>query len=323
MFKTITNKKDYIKQCDVENLPISYENKMEVELFGNKVLLENNPWLWHLHLKATDTCNAGCSFCVEKNAVKKECPELFLRNTDNMLYEMEKAGCLYSVSVTGGEPLMFQEFEQLCYILKSHNINFLTINTNGKRLSEKLKFIDGLYDFVDISRHSVSDIENNFIFRAKIPTIEELKEIKRRMKKTKIRIQCVMDKVNTIENVLEFINVFSFADDISFRKLMKLPKEYGVDYKSKNEEYQKLLEYAYQNWELKEQAIQDYYVYEIWNNGFTDITLSYSNMKMLRSVEKTEPKEIFREFIIHPDGTISGSWKKDCKVIKKDGVRFE
>lgn len=317
MFKTITNKKEYIKQCDVENLPISYNNKMEVELFGNKILLENNPWLWHLHLKTTDTCNANCNFCVEKNAVKKEYSELFLRNTDNMLYEMEQAGCLYSVSVTGGEPLVFQKFEQLCYILKSHDISFLTINTNGKKLLEKLEFIDGLFDFVDISRHSVSDIENNSIFQSKMPSMKELKQIKNRMKKTKIRIQCVMDKVDTIENVLEFINAFSFADDISFRKLMKLPKEYGVDYKAKDEEYQKLLDYAYQNWGLKEQTIQDYYVYEIWNNGFTDITLSYSNMKMLRDVEKTEPKEVFREFIIHPDGTISGSWKKDCKIIRE------
>lgn len=322
MFKTITNKNEYIKQCDVQDLPISYENKMEVELFGNKILLEKNPWLWHLHLKTTDACNASCNFCVEKNAAKKECPEIFLRNTSNMLCEMKRAGCLHSVSVTGGEPLMFRQFEQLCGVLKSHNINFLTINTNGNKLPEKLEFIDGLFDFIDISRHSVSDIENNSIFRTRTNSIEELKQIKRRMKHTKMRIQCVMDKVNTIENVLEFIEAFSFADDISFRKLMKLSKEYGVDYESKDEEYKKLLDYAYKNWELKEQAIQDYYVYEIWNNGFTDITLSYSNMKMLRKVEKTEPKEIFREFIIHPDGTISGSWKKDCKVIKEGGYPF-
>ena len=34
-------------------------------------------------------------------------------------------------------------------------------------------------------------------------------------------------------------------------------------------------------------------------------------------IEKTEDNSVCREFIIHPDGTISGSWNKNMKVIKK------
>lgn len=65
MFVQIKDIKDYIHKCNVEKLPITYDDKMEVNLFGNKILVERNEWLWHLHLKVTDVCNAKCFFCVE------------------------------------------------------------------------------------------------------------------------------------------------------------------------------------------------------------------------------------------------------------------
>lgn len=37
---------------------------------------------------------------------------------------------------------------------------------------------------------------------------------------------------------------------------------------------------------------------------------------VLSEVEKTEDDHVCREFIIHPNGTISGSWNKNMKVIK-------
>ena len=40
-------------------------------------------------------------------------------------------------------------------------------------------------------------------------------------------------------------------------------------------------------------------------------------MKMLSEIEKDENDLVCREFIIHPNGTISGSWNKNMKVIKR------
>ena len=318
MFKTITDKKDYIKSIGVENLKINYDNKKEVNLFGNKILVEKNEWLWHLHLKLTNRCNAKCYFCVEQNSKCEENADLYLKHVDMMLSEMEKEGILFSVSVTGGEPLLFSKFDELCDILRKHDIKFLTMNTNGKYLKSKLHIIDGLFDFIDISRHDINDLENSNIFNCKdMPTIEDLKEIKSKLTKTKMRIQCVMCNMKTINDVIEFINIFSFADDLSFRKLMKLSDKHGVSYNEHEELYYSMLKYAYDNFDLKEQTIQDYYVYEIWNNGKTDITFSYSNMKMLYEVESKENKSVCREFIIHPNGIISGSWDFTNKVILK------
>lgn len=315
MFTTITNKANYIKSADVERLPISYEDKIERELFGHKVLLENNPWMWHLHLKVTDACNASCAFCVEQNSVCHENAKKFVDSVDKMLTEMERENILFSVSVTGGEPLLFKQFEQLCDVLSKHNIQFLTMNTNGKYLSRHLDIIDGLFDFVNISRHSIDDKRNDQIFCDKMPTIAELKELKSQLKKTKMRIQCVMCDMKDAAGMMDFIKAFSFADDLSFRKLMKLSEKHGVTYDDKEELYQSALQFAYDNFEFVEQTIQDYYIYEIWKYNGTPILFSYSNMKMLYDVEEKEPESICREFIIHPNGVVSGSWDYNSKVL--------
>ena len=98
---------------------------------------------------------------------------------------------------------------------------------------------------------------------------------------------------------------------------MKLPDKYGVNYESNDSLYMEMLNYAYNHFEFVEQTIQDYYVYEIWNYNGINITFSYSNMDMLSKVEQNEPDNVCREFIIHPNGVISGSWDFNNKVICK------
>lgn len=212
---------------------------------------------------------------------------------------------------------MFNKFPELVEILKSYPIEFLTMNTNGLLVPKYLEQIDGVFDFINISRHAISDTDNDKIFQRKMLTVSELEEVKKSLNNTKLRIQCVMSNVRTIEDMNNFLDTFSFADDISFRRLMTLPDEYGVTYDRHEDNYDEILKYAYNNFEFREQTIQDYYVYEIWNNGQTDITFSYSNMDMLRKEENKESENIFREFIIHPDGMVAGSWKKDHKILYK------
>lgn len=317
MYKTIKNKEEYIHAVNVSKFPINNDGKKEVRLFGRDVLLEDNEWAWHLHLKLTDACNGKCFFCVEQNSKCKQNADLYIEHVEKMLSEMEREKVLFSVSVTGGEPLLFPKFAELCEVLRRHDIKFLTMNTNGTFLEQNLELIDGLFDFVDISRHYIDEEQNQKVFQTKVPTIEELKRIKSKMHHTKIRLQCVLCENQSYDYVMEYIKVFDFADDISFRKLMTLDRTYGVEYNMKDDIYFKILEYVFQNFELKEQGIQDYYVYEIWNINGKDVVFRYSNMEMLLQVEKQENENIYREFIIHPDGVVSGSWKKDKKILLK------
>lgn len=315
MFKYIDNRKEYLENVNVEDNIISYDGKMKKTIFGHDVLLEKDPWLWHLHLKTTDACNAKCKFCVEQNQKCEENAKKYLESVELMLSEMEAQGILYSVSVTGGEPLLFKKFGELCNVLKKHDIKFLTMNTNARFLSSRISDIDRTFDFVDISRHSVSDERNNEIFGCEMPAISDLKDIKSSLKKTKVRMQCVIADINGPEDMMKFIDAFRFADDISFRNLMKLSDQHGVKYQSKDDIYKEMLEYAFRNFDFVEQTIQDYYVYETWKHNGLPITFRYSNMSMLYKVEKDEDERVCREFIIHPDGVVSGSWDKNRKIL--------
>ena len=126
------------------------------------------------------------------------------------------------------------------------------------------------------------------------------------------RVWSLYDKT---KDIYDFMNTYNFANDFSFRRLMQVNDEFGLDYVVNNDEYFNILNHAFTNWNFKEQTIQDYYVYEIYNYNGKDVTFSYSDMKMVREIEKTEDDKVFREFICHPTGTISGSWKKDCKIL--------
>lgn len=316
MVKTITNISERIKGCDVSKLPIEYTDVKRSILFGKEVYTYDNPWLWHLHIKCTDLCNAKCEFCVEQNACKNENPDALLQSVDDMLVEMNNQGILYSVSVTGGEPTIYSKFDELLNILLKHrsDIHMLTINTNGYGIEKHLDKMDNVFDFIDLSRHSTEN--NDKIFKTRVISDDTIRDIKRRLQKCKLRIQCVGTEVKTIDQLIKFIEHYDFADDISYRRLMQLPDEYGTDYSLDKDSYEDILRYAVNNWEFCEQTIQDYYVYEIFKYDKIPVTFSYSDMSLLREVEKNEDMDIYREFIIHPDGCISGSWKKDCKIIK-------
>ena len=103
---------------------------------------------------------------------------------------------------------------------------------------------------------------------------------------------------------------------------MKLSEKHGVAYDDKEELYRSALQFAYDNFEFVEQTVQDYYIYEIWRYNKTQILFSYSNMKMLYEVEENEPDSVCREFIIHPNGIVSGSWDYTNKVLLDEERRL-
>lgn len=317
MIKRNITRDEYIHKSDVENYSVYDEGypKIHRTLFGQEVVLYDYDWMWHLHLKVTDSCNANCRFCVEQaHRHDKQNSERLLYNTNQMLKQMKEEQILHSVSVTGGEPTAYKDLDLLLDILERYDIPFLTMNTNAIKLDKYAERMNSLFQAIDISRHGFTDEENDNIFRTHVPTFEDLKRIKKKMPDTQMRIQAVLTNIKSVDDMNRFIDTYSFADDISFRRLMILSGEYGVNYSINDDIYNELLEYAFSNWEFKEQTIQDYYTYEIYNNGKTDVTFSYSNMKLLREYEKNE-RNFYREFIIHPDGCVTGSWQKDNRIL--------
>lgn len=315
MFKIITDIKEYVTDIDVTEYEFDPSNyDLHKNIFGKKVGLINDEWSWHVHLKVTDICQAKCEFCIEEGCIGKEDAKKYIERVDGVLSEMSKSGILNTVSITGGEPLLFSEFFNLVDIIKKHDVKFLTMNTNAEYLVCNIDFVDRNFDSVNISRHHINDVENRNIFKSNVPSVNELKNIKRLLTNCKMRLQCIITESMSFNDLIKFTSEFSFVDDFSFRKLMVSSKN---DYSTKlsDSSYKGILDRVASEGKLIEQIVRDYYVYEIWKINNTTITFSYADMDLLLSSEKNEGLEVCREFILHPDGTFGGSWDKKNKNI--------
>ena len=303
MIKTITDIAEYQFEPQLESNEASYNTP--IILFGQEWRLMDDYWMKHLHIKITDRCDAHCPFCIEKNSHIKENRILLLHRLEQLLAEMKEQGHLTTVSITGGEPSLCDYAGDVVDTVKKYGA-FLNINTNFHHLI-KSKYDP---DWLNISRHTIGYDNCTGIDKL---NYERLRDYKAEHPATKIRLQCVLHPqgFKSVGEIKTYIDHYaSIVDDISFRGLITT-----TDSSPEHHLIQSLKHYLYINAVLVEQVLKDYYVYETWNYFSLPITISHSNMKLLRKLEQTENDKILREIIIHPDGLISGSWYRDKKVI--------
>lgn len=294
----------YIIDAEIGKHSVPQPVRKEVNLFGNIYQVYDHEWRNHLHIICTYQCNAKCEFCVEKNSKCNEKLDILLDSVKDTLKEMDNAGILHTVSITGGEPMIFPKIIELTKLIKQYDV-FLTINTNGSFLSKHAEDLDGIVDFINISRHYVDDNKNLGVFKNKhIPSLFDIYKLKGKFKNTSVRIQAVVNEDTSLKEYLE-IPKRGYVDDLSFRQLMLDGSKESLE---NRELYRNLVKQAVASGTLVEQEIQDYYVYETHNIEGIDVTFSYSDMKALEDQELDEDDNFIREFIIRPDGTLSGSW---------------
>lgn len=314
MFTVITNKKEFIFNPILEMNEDQLNNAVtdSIQLYGNTYRMYADDWKHHVHIKCTDHCDANCSFCIEQS--ERNNPQntnRVIESTKNVLSELAMQGHLKTVSITGGEPTLFPLIEELVNLVNSYKLKLFSINTNGRYLNRIPKSFCG---WVNISKHSINDKDVfNRDFRV---TPEMIIDFKNKHKDAKVRLQCVLGvtkKMNTIGDIIDFIHEYrNVVDDFSFRNLIIENNETKV-----NELLFKFRYMLLENAEFVEQCIQDYYVYETFKMFGTTITLSWSNMKELSKYNESHDSNFLEEIIIHPDGTVSGSWNKKSLIIHK------
>lgn len=302
MFKRITSLDKYEIN---PKLSTSSFKDIEFYLFGKKYYFYDDEWMHHVHLKVTSKCNASCNFCIEKDSIVKENKENFLNNLNELLVQMNDQKVLKTISITGGEPSLCSYLPDVMNIISKYNV-FSSINTNGLNIENLTNFPT----WINISKHNIDD---SSIFKSDNLSITKIKDIKEKSN-SKVRLQCVLQKdgVNNVDSLLNYMNYFkSVVDDFSFRQLIKTSDNY--DDQPTLEFFR---EYLYNNGIFIEQTFQDYYVYENWILNNIPITISFSDMNLLKHSEKIEENNILREIIVHPDGLISGDWDRKNKIIK-------
>lgn len=306
----------YIKNAIVGKDTVPQPSVKEVHLFGKTCKVYDDDWRTHLHLIITHKCNAKCAFCIERDSIKlwKEDPEALLSTAIAAMREMHHEGILKTISITGGEPLLSPTLAVIVdYIRMEYPSVFLTMNTNGALLSQFSSFFLDKFDWINISRHSPSSIKNNDVMNVDAPFLFELRKLKSRLKRVKLRCQAVLTSSLVLEDFLSLVKLGAF-DDLSFRMPMI---EEGMSKKEIDYNYSVYFglinRIKARSGVLITQEIQDYYVYETWEVEGVQVTLSYSNMTRAEQEDKTED-DFHREFIIRPDGSFTSSWGKG-KVI--------
>ena len=309
MFKTITNREEFIKDPVLE-MDISNEYDI-IHLFGKNYKMYKDIWKHHVHLKCTNICDSNCAFCIERESrYDNNNRENFIRNCKALLTELNDQRMLYTVSVTGGEPTVAPHINEIISLVNNYNLTLFSINTNGRYLNKLNR--DSFNGWINISKHSIHD---NHIFNRDFEiTPDYLRFVRDNQKNAKIRFQCVLGIENGLKSISEIKGFLSYyndvVDDFSFRSLIVDKKEDEIPH----------LFREFRDWLFPyciEQTIQDYYVYEIYNvGGYKPITISWSNMYLLKKYNETNSNNFLEEIIVHPDGMIAGSWNKKSLIIK-------
>lgn len=125
----------------------------------------------NLSVHLTDTCNNSCIFCVVGSHVGT--PE---KVNQKLIYEFlkeNKDGGYECVNIHGGEPTLLDEFIDIIKMIKENSYSNISVQTNGRRLSDyefvKSTIENGVNLFV-ISLHGhtaelqdyFSQVENSF-----------------------------------------------------------------------------------------------------------------------------------------------------------------
>lgn len=338
--KEISEKKNYVinpfKQM-TENHDDEYkENCIEYEIFEQKILMSCDPIIHHIHIKINDACNGNCPFCIERGRqLKEEEKEAYLKRLDTIFKEFKKAGLIYSVSITGGEPMLSDKILDVLSITDKYDFEMVSINTNGSFISE---YTDELAKHkihcINISRHHYDSKKNNEIFMLKEEftnekLIETIKRYKRLNPDTKFRLQCILVEgyIDSLEEINHFVEYFKDdVDDFSFRQQMTVDDNFDKETVSFFQEtfvpLQPIISEVYndeEGYDFVYQRVIDYYCYEGWLNRQSgkEICFSSSNMELLTTAEKEESESLIREFIYYYDGRLAGSWMDGSKTILK------
>ena len=201
---------------------IDFDNNSEPhDDFYSNVFISNYPKpLENLEIEITNQCNLKCKHCFNKYLNKYY--NLSVEKFEQIIVEGRKIG-LQIVTITGGEPLLHNCFNEFVKILKKYKMPFILFS-NGWNLDEKLinELSDSTLFKINISCDG-HDSKSHDEFRGVSGSFSRVIKAANLLKKYKIPFEfsCVLHKKN-IDNVKKMINLFnSFGVQYAFDFIIK------------------------------------------------------------------------------------------------------
>lgn len=239
---------DYTKDTMViNNSNINEEELLEQIYSIVKIKLEKeNCSKRRLRLLLTHKCNYHCRFC-HNEGVHEEKQELL--NPSDYEYLAKVAKLNYNIdhiNLSGGEPLIRQDIEDIVYKLKCLGLN-IAMTTNGALLGKK-KDICKYIDTINISFHSNNKEHYEYITNS-IDTFEKVKNNIRTVKAKYPTLVINLNVAYTKEIFEDFRNVISminFALELNcVLKFIEIFPKSNVSYLSINNLKQMLIDIGY------------------------------------------------------------------------------
>ena len=193
-----------------------------------------------LYIKITDSCNANCSFCANKNS--KDFGNIDFNTLEYVIRYLKEKNYLHGISITGGEPMTHPDkLNDLLNMIWTIDQEIeVAISTNGLNLRKFAEFdqINRL-ESIHISRHHYLDETNQEIFKSKkVATSKDIIFLQDALiDKQIININTLVMK-GYIENLKEIKKMLDYVGEtgvyktgfVSLMKCNDFSKEHFINY---------------------------------------------------------------------------------------------
>jgi len=165
-----------------------------------------------VHLTLTRKCNLSCIYCYAGSG-KPNLPELSAYNWKTIISQIYSASGPINFVLTGGEPTLFVDFEQVAYHIRSLNCTLQLITNGCWRKDVDLKSVVELFTQVIVSIDGSSSKINDphrgdGTFEKAFSTVRLLREHQANVQVAVVVTKMNANDLNRIRNLFEPMGVF-------------------------------------------------------------------------------------------------------------------
>lgn len=284
-----------------------------------------------------DYCNADCKFCVAQLRYENvgklySKPKLkhddYIKQVDYLLNYLKPLNP--SISITGGEPTKSSKLPEVLELINKYGYRKRTLTTNGSGLFDNMNgktviqhIVDNKFQHLNISKaHFDEDINRGIMsYRGGYTSNEMLETIVAFSKANNLspRMSCLLLKegISSLDDAIAYMDFYQNIglENVIFRELMNYDAEamkndakikYCVDNKVYLDDIWKQIDNDERFTPIRN--IDGYYYYvEVYKYKNISMCSESANLVKLYD-EKTKHPDIVYEMVIHPNGSLNGSW---------------
>jgi GTP 3',8-cyclase len=291
-------------------------------------------WNINLYIDMHAKCNGRCKFCINRVKFSREDvpDDRYLGNLETTLQRIRFLNP--TIQIVGGEPtLRPKRLFAIVDLINKYRIRKPVIGTNGSGIGDKtlLDYVEPVIDHLNISRHHNNHTRlislmgfNNPLDNPTLSHIMREHPISR-----KIRLNCCLlrDNVDSHEKILTYIDwamelgvrnicfstLSQLSEDYMYQKgLVDHSRLYRIDFNAIMNAISADPRFTFEKFHTGSHCM-----YEVWeynrNGRSVHIVFATSNNLFAQALDQID--DLIELLVFHCDGTLAGSWNKDCKIL--------